>query len=506
MRTAACLLLLLLVQASVAQRRNANLIFGDDIWLDFTADTLLVRNSPYYPTNRTASISDPAGNLLFIADETGIRDTTFSLMSGAEASQLGWPDRLSAVLILPKPDAPTRYIVFVNTPEWTKQAGWVEVDMAMNNGLGGVVSSSTTWYMNNCTAKLAATTHGNGTDYWVMQHADGNNEYNAFRLTSTGLLSAPVISATGLSLAPTPLPAPLSSDFWAPMSFSPMGDKLAMGARVLPDSNGATVASFDQLTGAVDHIASVPLTVHVFSSGNVLNLYHGDHMITGIDFLRNGEFFFIASTDTTSLDGSGSIKSCQIDLRLLNEDSMRTSTLHAVHFEHGLGEPWARDTLGSSILLAPDGELYVRGTWYQTAVLSKLKYTPLVLVDPLPEPQEFVWSGGFRTLTGFPLFCKRYHDSEPVWLSMDEATRRSVELCVRPNPMDAFAMLALPEGIAAPDQLIWTDAMGRAVRMEKPRCDGESLLLERGDLPAGAYLLQVLRENVRIAQCRVLLQ
>ncbi|MBK7553082.1 MAG: hypothetical protein IPI55_00395 [Flavobacteriales bacterium] len=244
--------------ALCAQPRNANVIFGDNLWLNFNGGALAVSGSPYSPTNRTACISNTNGELLFLADETGIRDTTFALMAGGDATTLGWPNTLAAVLILPKPGSSTNYIVFVNTPETTKQAGWVEVDMSLSGGLGGVVSTGTTWYMSNCTAKLAATTHSNGTDYWVMQHADGTDEFHAYRLAVNGLGPAPVISAAGSSLTPTPFPERLSSDFWSPMKFSPMGDRLAMGLQLDGDTLGASVLHFDQTTGIVSHVADIP--------------------------------------------------------------------------------------------------------------------------------------------------------------------------------------------------------------------------------------------------------
>ncbi|MBK9076155.1 MAG: hypothetical protein IPL77_14505 [Flavobacteriales bacterium] len=90
-----CALGLLPVIPVFGQARNYNITFGPSNWLNFYNEVL-----------------------------TTIQH--FDLVQGGAAATLGWPAELASILILPKPEAPLRYFVFVNTTETTKQAGYVE--------------------------------------------------------------------------------------------------------------------------------------------------------------------------------------------------------------------------------------------------------------------------------------------------------------------------------------------------------------------------------------------
>ncbi|HHG85644.1 MAG TPA: T9SS type A sorting domain-containing protein, partial [Bacteroidetes bacterium] len=47
------------------------------------------------------------------------------------------------------------------------------------------------------TEKLASACHGNGTDYWMISHSFGNNNFYAYQITAAGLNLTPVISSVG---------------------------------------------------------------------------------------------------------------------------------------------------------------------------------------------------------------------------------------------------------------------------------------------------------------------
>lgn len=61
---------------------------------------------------------------------------------------------------------------------------------------------------------------------------------------------------------------------------------------------------------------------------------------------------------------------------------------------------------------------------------------------------------------------------------------------LHPNPLTSTALLQLPTGSALSEVLIWHDALGRLVRTDPPNWQGNALLIERGGLPPGLYLLR----------------
>ncbi|NUQ15961.1 MAG: hypothetical protein HUU33_11635 [Flavobacteriales bacterium] len=455
------------------QARNYNMIFGSSNWLNFYNEQLTIIPSTFAVTARNATMSEPDGALSLVVDETGIHNANFDLVQDGSAQDLGWPARLASLLILPKPDAPFHYFVFVNTPEVDKQAGYVEVDMSMNLGAGGVVGSGTTWYMSNTTAKIAATTHGNGVDYWVLQHADGTDTFHAFRIGPGGLNPVPIISATGPLLSATPVPDRLSSDFWGPMKFSVSGDQLAFGFDHAPDSAGAAVFWFNSSTGTVTvRNSSLAYTAYDLDdyTGDTIAVTLPMDFTSGLDFLTTDDRLYVAYLDT-SIDGSGGFFSTQYDLTVCDGCIPHTS-LASNTSSVGVGTEWGADTTGGSLVLGPDGELYLRNAGSNQGFLHWWDNVP----------HEFNTSLGGSTLIsspdlhetwGFPLFCKRYHDSDPAWLGLREEDGRDPAFRAVPKP-----------------------ALN----------DGPTTVLVRKELPAGLYALEVFRKGRPLGSTRVIIE
>lgn len=214
--------LLLLCQWCSAQKRNNNWVMGMNMWVSFNTGTFELLPMSYQPSDRSGCISDTAGNFLILADSLGVHDALFNVMPGGDAATLDWGYSQSNFMILPKPGAPDNYIVLVNSREDQKRAGWVEVDMSQNGGLGAVISPGTTWYMDSTTSTLAAITPANGMDYWIVQHEDGTDEFYSFLLTAAGVDPVPVITRSGTDFLPTPSAPSTSMDFWGPMRLSAM--------------------------------------------------------------------------------------------------------------------------------------------------------------------------------------------------------------------------------------------------------------------------------------------
>jgi len=71
------------------------------------------------------------------------------------------------------------------------------VDMNQGGGFGVVTNTKNVILLPQCTEKLTTACHGNGTDYWVITHAWNSNDFYAWRVGTTGLITTPVISTSG---------------------------------------------------------------------------------------------------------------------------------------------------------------------------------------------------------------------------------------------------------------------------------------------------------------------
>ncbi|MBK8949756.1 MAG: hypothetical protein IPM68_13135 [Flavobacteriales bacterium] len=454
-------------------------------------------------TKRSASISEPDGALSVVVDETGIHNATFDLVQGGSAQDLGWPAELASLLILPKPDAPQHYVVFLNSTEATKQAGYVEVDMSANGGAGAVVGSGTTWYLTGCTAKLAVTLHANGTDYWLLQHPDGSDAFHAYPFTSAGLAQTPVISHTGPVIGPTGTSAKFSTDYHGDMRFSVMGDQLLMAYNHTPDTAAAALFWFDPASGVVT-LRTSPLRAasRIIDSftGDTLYIQQRSDFVCGVDFLTSGSHAYICRLDTSgSTGGWNNSTIIQFDLNLPDVD-IAASALAIGGAAAGL-EPWGPDTTGNNLMVASDGRLYLRDVYYGPYIR---KYTSLPhSIGTITQLDYISWPLSQGTW-GLPLFCKRYHDSEPPWLGVPERQAAASFRAV-PNPIAERGALVWGDS-PPPDHLIWRDAMGRMVRSEPAMNNGPTTVLARKELPAGLYVLEVFRKGKPLGSTRVLIE
>ena len=492
-------------QVASAQARNYNVLFGTGHWLNFYNEQVTAIPCIWPITKRSASISEPDGALSLVVDETGIHNANFDLVQGGSAQDLGWPAELASLLILPKPGAVQHYAVFVNTTEATKQAGYVEVDMSANGGAGAVVGMGTTWYMTGCTAKLAATLHANGTDYWLLQHADGSNEFHAYPFDASGLALSPVVSSTGPVLGPTTLNAPYSSDYHASMKFSVSGEQLLMGYDVAPDTMSAALFWFNAATGLValrtDALRDINRYVHPFT-GDTMQVNGISAAVAGLDFINTDDFAYVAFLDTTTWDGSGESHIVQYDLSLATTEIPYETV--SINGQEPGASPWGLDTLGESLLLAPDGFLYLRRPHLGLGDVEQFDALPAQL-DGTGQDGVSVPVTVNGSTWGLPLFCKRYHDSEPAWLGLRDVSGRDPAFRAVPNPITERGALVWGNS-PPPDHLVWRDATGRLVRSEPALNNGPTTVLARKELAAGLYVLEVYRKGKPLGSTRVMIE
>ena len=496
-----------------AQRHNENWILGRDIWLNFSGPMVSPTVSTHPIGTRSGCISDTSGNFILVADSAGIRDALFQMMPGGDAATLGW-GQPAQFLVLPKPAYPNRYYVLINEDLPGHRGGAVEVDMTLNNGMGAVVGG-TIWYAEDVTAKLAATPNASNTGYWIMQHKDGTDAFESYQLTAAGIDPQPVITHAGSDFLPSTAPTE-SMDFWGPMKFNIQGDLLAMVTHGPPPDTTTTVEvyEFDAAIGAVAsnpfaeiHNSVMYVSYDIIGTDTIYDSipqwYPFRHFM-GLEFDTTGQYLYLAEWDT--IPGTDSTNSgngwfpLQVNLGSMDQQAIQASLIDLNGIYSNSGYPIA-DRHGSEIELAPNGQLIFRLPFGSVPTFYYGNQLPEVYGSSLSNLGHYPLFSA-TSMYGLPTFCKRYLGDSPTWVE-PERTPRGGDLTIRPQPMAERAVLDM-HGLGYPDHLKWFDAVGHLVREESALIDGPTVVLARGELTSGLYLVVPSRNGQRLGQARVL--
>jgi hypothetical protein len=485
------------------------MVFAENVWMEFQSGEMTWQASSYHPSLRNACISDTSGHLLLLADDSGVRNPLFELVAGGDSLNLGWSVASSAYVILPKPGYPDNYIVFRNEAGGDRRGGWVEIDMSANGGLGAAVGG-TTWYTSNTTSKLVASPHANGSDYWIIQHTDGTDTFEAWCLTMAGLETNAVVSVAGSPFTATTYPT-THPDFRGPMKASMAGDQLALAKMqgTSPDTILVELFNLDPWGGQVDYLDRVNATAWTYGTGSPYQVLHPMRWIGGLDFASDDAHLYISLWDTIfPYDGNTII---QYSLGDHSDNAMQNSGTVVISLATS-SENVLDDPDGSQLMMTPNGRIMQRST--SNSIDGSIFNPKIRMPTGLPRPvipsgppggmdQYNLWvTQGIR---GFPNPCKRYHDSEPIWLGTPPAPQAPPALAVVPNPVIDRAALHL-SGHDMPDELRWSDASGRLVRTSSPWRDGPTVVLDRGGLANGLYNVTASRKGQVLGHVRVLCQ
>ena len=180
-----------------AQRETATWYFGNGAGLDFNSGSPVVLNDSAMNTVEGCStISDSDGNLLFYTDGTIIFNRNHVVMLNG-SGLMGNASSTCSSIVIPYPQHENQYMVFtVYTSDYfyslARGLNYSIVDMSLDGGLGGVISSSKNTNLLPITSeKLTATRTADGLGYWIISHF--KNKFYAYMLTNLGI-STPVIS------------------------------------------------------------------------------------------------------------------------------------------------------------------------------------------------------------------------------------------------------------------------------------------------------------------------
>ncbi len=316
------LLLILLSSFSLfAQKQNNIWYFGDHAGIEFnTGSPVTLTNGVFYGDEGCASVCDKTtGALLFFTKGDSVWNANRILMPNGFAIK-GCQSSTQSSIIVPDPGNASRYFLF--TTDCTENTfvnglNYSIVDMTLAGGLGDIVTSSkNTTLLQPASEKLAAVSHCNGTDFWLITQNISTNSFYAFQVTSTGV-STPIISNTGS----------VNSGAFGQLKISPDGKKLAA---VLSSTSNVEVFDFSATTG----IISNPIQ---------LTGFFGPY---GIEF----------SPDNSKLYADDITKIYQYDLSSGNAATINASQ---VVISNPVNTPF-------SMQLGPDGKIYIAKTagWF----------------------------------------------------------------------------------------------------------------------------------------------
>lgn len=464
------------------------------VWLTISPDTVISELMPDTVSQRNASISDTAGQFLLLADDFGIRNALFEPVQGGSVYDLGWNVPAGNYLILPVPGSIDHYAVFINELPPSARAGFVEVDMGANSGMGAVIGNGTIWFMEHTTAKISATIDATGTGYWVVLHTDDDDGFHAFHLSATGLDPDPVTSHVGTTYLPSTFPKD-NLDRRGQMTFSLQGDRLGLVKNdVSIDTSKIELFNFDRNTGELEHWADIG----IFFDLDGLPYPTPPSGLQGLDFDNTGQRLYTCHVDTSSTG----LDLCVVQYELTaHPDSLAEHASFMLC--SGSADPLNYDSrYGSLFAVAPGGHLLLRSPVYPSEGYLFQALSEFFL------PLEYL-SGGHlyypaetKVIGGFPSPCKRYIDSAPLSTGIREA-HTIVAIGLRPNPMIDRAALVF-NGPAHPDLVIWRDALGRVVRRTAVGQIGPTYTLEREGLPDGLYMVEVLGRQGTLGVVKVL--
>ncbi|SNR80703.1 gliding motility-associated C-terminal domain-containing protein [Maribacter sedimenticola] len=267
----------------MAQNEAAIWYFGENAGLDFNSGApVALTDGAMITQEGCATISDGNGNLLFYTSGVTVWDRTHNPMPNG-TGLLGDFSSSQSAIVVPDPGNPDLYYVFtVDDLGGPNGFQYSVVDMTSNGGLGDVTLKNIP-LTTPVAEKLTAVEHANGTDIWVLVHTYGNDQFLAYLVTPTGLVTTPVVSAVGENL-------PLHSGargVGGYMKISPDGQFLAY---VTGTGRDRHLFRFDTLTGQVSDF--IELNPYFPASTNtVLNSSYG------VEFSTDSSKLYITSSN-----------------------------------------------------------------------------------------------------------------------------------------------------------------------------------------------------------------
>jgi len=347
------ILLAIMIKVFVCFPQNeANLWhFGKLAGFDFSNGQPELILNPMPPTpGSTSTMCDTNGNLLFTTNGEAIWNRNNQIMLNGNDLE-GTSKTSQGVLIVKKPGINQLYYVFTtsnsdNFPESTPGLYYSIVDMALDNGLGGVTMEKNILLADawDAAEKIVACRKENSKDIWVITRKFVEDGYAAFLLTPQGINPTAVFSQT--------YDKP-NNDMWGNMKISP--NKKHLVAAYSYDFSGNEepeyeVCNFNSLTGEID-------VLYTIRHGTPF--HYGEP--TGVEFSPDSKYLYLSLLDEGS---DNRVKFFQYDMQFY-QDSLQF-VQSKIHIATG-------PCYG--LQLARDGKIYLtnegHSPLYKVSVINK---------------------------------------------------------------------------------------------------------------------------------------
>ncbi len=256
-----------------AQKETDHWFFGVSAGLNFTsgAPALECGANVYSIPEGSASISTPAGNLMFYTDGSQVWNSSHQLMPNGTGLH-GDISSTQSSIIIPVPATASQYYIFTTGADGdTTGLKYSIVDMTLNGGLGDITSKNIA-LEDSMTEKLAAIRTDVGGTYWIVAHKSGNDAFYAYQVTAFGV-QPPVISHTGIVHSNAAIQYSHGQ-----MKFNMCGTKLGVATAYL---DTVQVFDFNMTSGVVS---------------NPLTLAMNDHTY-GLEFSPNSNLLYVTTYD-----------------------------------------------------------------------------------------------------------------------------------------------------------------------------------------------------------------
>ncbi len=309
---------ILFVNVGFTQNEANIWYFGRNAGLDFNSGAPVALNDGRINTfEGCASIANANGELLFYTNGTNVWNRNHQIMSNGSDLNGHW-SATNAAIIVPKPSDPNIYYIFTLDERGNSNGlQYSEVDMTLNSGLGDITSHKNIPLERRVTEKITAVKVKNEDAFWVVAHRWNSSDFISYKVTSTGVIHTPVVSATGSYLGG------FNTNAMGAIKISPNGTKLAVANLGLWE---AQLFDFDNATG----IVSNPLTILDFPT---------ESTTYGVEFSPNSNLLYIS----VSFKGT-----FQFHLTGTNTDILNSETQ--------LGN---LRVFNKAMQLGPDGKIYV---------------------------------------------------------------------------------------------------------------------------------------------------
>ena len=230
----------------------------------------IFRTMPFYRTN--ASICDQSGNVLFYTNGVYIANRNHDTLENSVNFNPGYYTNLNpsgigygySAIIIPNPDDSAQYYVFHKTADTIIYQGvprqvsislrYSEVDMMLDNGLGGITTGRKSINIVSDTLNrglLMACKHGNGRDWWVLVPSFNDSLiYKVLVTPDTMIVSSQVTGSQ------------IYYDVSGSSIFSPDGSKYVL----MTQNNLLDIFDFDRCNGILSNhsVVHLPDTIYAY--------------------------------------------------------------------------------------------------------------------------------------------------------------------------------------------------------------------------------------------------